>query len=605
MLGLLVLCIGTLGLPFSLPLRLRCDAIHSPQLLPALRRDLLTDHQQAEGDYRVCFSVRRAPPLSWLLRCPQICQCCSARRASGSCGPPCSLGELHVSAAPRVRMTNARLLACRAAEAASAASAVPSPSVPPPAISRTEYAYPQYPLGCTGVFEASRRWMNASRPLREAPTAEARLRVLMQQAVEGPPNNDPSKFREMPPLSEVHRATELRAVPSGALETAAATPAAAFVSRLSSGVTLFDMTRPVSGCAAMASVRVALHFPPKDQLKITASRMDHCTMSSSSSSRLCCAAGRQGAKVYVWGESDSLLVGGFLQLLSRSLSGGSPCGASFLAAAGPTRLLRRCRLLDLLPYTRIRGFRGAVELIWRSTCDLLGQCTSCEAALSLGKGLRHFDGAGKGSHVDAIASNHGCAGTESTKAATAIAATAVPMAPPAPTAPTAFLGAGGASTVCSQGPLGDMPDPLTLPVEGRGQHLRQHEGTAVLMERSHAALPLGGGVGSEAHVLVSGGVDSAVSLFLMREWGFRPKPVFLKVWAPEATQLKEQVYSQAHQGRLAVAAAAAAAAAACPWREDAEMAAAVAAAAGLPLEVVPMQQQYWDRVITTFLEGAR
>ena len=328
-------------------------------------------------------------------------------------------------------------------------------------------------------------------------------------------------------------------------------------------------------------------------------------MSSSSSSRLCCAAGRQGAKVYVWGESDSLLVGGFLQLLSRSLSGGSPCGASFLAAAGPTRLLRRCRLLDLLPYTRIRGFRGAVELIWRSTCDLLGQCTSCEAALSLGKGLRHFDGAGKGSHVDAIASNHGCAGTESTKAATAIAATAVPMAPPAPTAPTAFLGAGGASTVCSQGPLGDMPDPLTLPVEGRGQHLRQHEGTAVLMERSHAALPLGGGVGSEAHVLVSGGVDSAVSLFLMREWGFRPKPVFLKVWAPEATQLKEQVYSQAHQGRLAVAAAAAAAAAACPWREDAEMAAAVAAAAGLPLEVVPMQQQYWDRVITTFLEGAR
>ena len=127
----------------------------------------------------------------------------------------------------------------------------------------------------------------------------------------------------------------------------------------------------------------------------------------------------------------------------------------------------------------------------------------------------------------------------------------------------------------------------------------------MLVEISRAALPLGGGVGSEVHVLVSGGVDSAVSLLLMREWGFRPKPVFLKVWAPEAAQMKGQLHTQHHNRTLSFAAAAAAAAASCPWREDAKAAASVAAAAGLPLEVLPMQQQYWDRVITTFVEGAR
>ncbi|CDI86594.1 tRNA methyltransferase domain-containing protein, putative [Eimeria praecox] len=496
-------------------------------------------------------------------------------------------------------MIGLRVLACHAVSSAPAVAAGTALRAPPPGTPLPECAGTPHPLGCSGAFEAARRWINASKPIREAHTAEARLRVLMQQAVEGPLDGDPSKLSEMPPVRERQRAEGHKIDGPGGLKTDQV--AAKYLAPLSSGVTLFGESRPVAGCAAAAAVRVALHFPAKLQQNGMSNNINRCSVGRSNSSRLCCAASRQGAKVYVWGESDSLVVGGLLQLLSGSLNGGTPCGVFYLAGLGPSKLLRRCNLLDMLPHTRIRGFREAVELILSSTCDLLQRCIRCEVGLPLGKGPPDFNGVEGGIPVGAscTASKPDWGETESPMLPTTTAPDTIPT--------SVKRGTGDGRTDGAQESLGELSDPFTLSANKRGPYLRQRgePEPAVLKERSRAALPLGGGVGSEVHVLVSGGVDSAVSLLLMREWGFRAKPVFLKVWAPEAAQLKGQLRSQHHEGTLAVAAAAAAAAAACPWREDAESAAAVAAAAGLPLEVFPMQQQYWDRVIATFIEGAR
>ncbi|CDJ50536.1 tRNA methyltransferase domain-containing protein, putative [Eimeria brunetti] len=442
-------------------------------------------------------------------------------------------------------MVKRRLFNCSETALARSAGAAASLPVTSSAKPLPVCADSRHPLGGPGVFEVIRRWIDVSRALREATTIESRVRVLMQHAFGAPVDKNPSKVA-LPQSLDVQRAAGLGSAESGALETEPAQKAAPFIARSSSGVTLFDAWRRVPGCAAEAA------------------------------------------------------------LLSRSLSGGPPCGAFSLAALGPSRLLRRCDLLDVLPESRIRGFRGALELISLSTCDLLQQCTTCDEVLPLAKGHSDLDAAGGTSvelaGISASVYKPGCAGTESPTTATAVATATVPAAS---MTPTAFREDGDAPSVGLQGSTRDLADSFTHPAKCSETHLQRHVDTAVLMKRSRAALPLGDGVGPEVHVLVSGGVDSAVSLLLMREWGFRPKPVFLKVWAPEAAQLKDQLHSQPHQGTLAVAAAAAAAAVACPWREDAASATAVAAAAGLPLEVLPMQQQYWDRVITTFLEGAR
>ncbi|MCH2579719.1 MAG: tRNA 2-thiouridine(34) synthase MnmA [Planctomycetes bacterium] len=78
-------------------------------------------------------------------------------------------------------------------------------------------------------------------------------------------------------------------------------------------------------------------------------------------------------------------------------------------------------------------------------------------------------------------------------------------------------------------------------------------------------------------VLLSGGVDSSVALRLLQEEGHDDLTAFyLKIW------LEDELH---YLGE-------------CPWEEDLADARAVCDAAGVPLEVVPLQRQYWDRVVS-------
>lgn len=85
----------------------------------------------------------------------------------------------------------------------------------------------------------------------------------------------------------------------------------------------------------------------------------------------------------------------------------------------------------------------------------------------------------------------------------------------------------------------------------------------------------------ECAVLVSGGVDSSVALRLMQEQGYTPTAFYLKIW------LEDEL---SHLGT-------------CPWQEDLSYVEAVCNQAKVPLEVISLQKEYWDRVVThTVLE---
>lgn len=82
-------------------------------------------------------------------------------------------------------------------------------------------------------------------------------------------------------------------------------------------------------------------------------------------------------------------------------------------------------------------------------------------------------------------------------------------------------------------------------------------------------------------VLLSGGVDSSVALRLLLEEGNAEVAAFyLKVW------LEDEV---SYLGD-------------CPWEEDLSYARAVCADAGVPIEVVPLQREYFDRVVQYALD---
>lgn len=78
-------------------------------------------------------------------------------------------------------------------------------------------------------------------------------------------------------------------------------------------------------------------------------------------------------------------------------------------------------------------------------------------------------------------------------------------------------------------------------------------------------------------VLISGGVDSSVVLrTLVDEGGHEITAFYLKVWLEE---------EMAFLGD-------------CPWEDDLRFARAVCEKVGVPLEVVPLQRQYHDRVVS-------
>jgi tRNA-specific 2-thiouridylase len=76
--------------------------------------------------------------------------------------------------------------------------------------------------------------------------------------------------------------------------------------------------------------------------------------------------------------------------------------------------------------------------------------------------------------------------------------------------------------------------------------------------------------------LISGGVDSSVALALLKEQGHSLTAFYLKIW------LEDEL---AFMGT-------------CPWEEDLSYVKAVCSQFNVPVEIVSLQQDYWDQVVS-------
>lgn len=80
-------------------------------------------------------------------------------------------------------------------------------------------------------------------------------------------------------------------------------------------------------------------------------------------------------------------------------------------------------------------------------------------------------------------------------------------------------------------------------------------------------------------VLVSGGVDSSVALALLKNAGHDVHAFYLKIWLEDEVSFLGE----------------------CPWEEDLRYARAVCEELGVPLSIVPLQKEYWERVVSYVL----
>jgi tRNA-specific 2-thiouridylase len=84
-------------------------------------------------------------------------------------------------------------------------------------------------------------------------------------------------------------------------------------------------------------------------------------------------------------------------------------------------------------------------------------------------------------------------------------------------------------------------------------------------------------------VLVSGGVDSSVALRLLKDQGHELTAFYLKIWLEDELSFLGT----------------------CPWEEDLAYVRAVCEQADVPLEVVSLQQEYWDHVVAYTIEQVK
>jgi len=77
-------------------------------------------------------------------------------------------------------------------------------------------------------------------------------------------------------------------------------------------------------------------------------------------------------------------------------------------------------------------------------------------------------------------------------------------------------------------------------------------------------------------VLLSGGVDSSVALQLLKEEGHQLTAFYLKIWLQDEFSFLGE----------------------CPWEEDLKYTRGVCEQANVPLEVIPLQTEYWDNVVS-------
>jgi tRNA (5-methylaminomethyl-2-thiouridylate)-methyltransferase len=83
--------------------------------------------------------------------------------------------------------------------------------------------------------------------------------------------------------------------------------------------------------------------------------------------------------------------------------------------------------------------------------------------------------------------------------------------------------------------------------------------------------------------LVSGGVDSSVALRLLKDAGYDITAFYLKIWLED---------EMAFLGE-------------CPWEDDLRYVRAVCDQAGVPLEVVPFQKEYWERIVSYTIDEVK
>ncbi|MBU0727303.1 tRNA 2-thiouridine(34) synthase MnmA [Patescibacteria group bacterium] len=84
-------------------------------------------------------------------------------------------------------------------------------------------------------------------------------------------------------------------------------------------------------------------------------------------------------------------------------------------------------------------------------------------------------------------------------------------------------------------------------------------------------------------VLASGGVDSSVVLNLLKKEGHDLTAFYLKIWLEDEMSYMGQ----------------------CPWKEDLAYVRTICQKLGVPLEVVNMQEEYWDRVVSYTIAEAK
>jgi tRNA-specific 2-thiouridylase len=77
-------------------------------------------------------------------------------------------------------------------------------------------------------------------------------------------------------------------------------------------------------------------------------------------------------------------------------------------------------------------------------------------------------------------------------------------------------------------------------------------------------------------VLLSGGVDSSVALRLLQEEGYDLTAFYLKIW------LEDELSSIGD----------------CPWEDDLQYARSVCDQANIPLEILSLQREYWDIIVS-------
>lgn len=84
-------------------------------------------------------------------------------------------------------------------------------------------------------------------------------------------------------------------------------------------------------------------------------------------------------------------------------------------------------------------------------------------------------------------------------------------------------------------------------------------------------------------VLISGGVDSSVALRLLKDEGHDLTAFYLKIWLEDELKYLGE----------------------CPWKEDLAYVRKVCEQANVPLEVVNMQKEYWDNVVSYTISEAK